>query len=172
MKKPFTTLIVFLFAASFGCYCQEKKPAAKTRPVTDSPKQIEVKDDWGDINISPPSEPGPDVIQDDNNIYDFAGVQVVPVYPGGIDAFMVYCDRNTRKDSDYIPDGTYKVFASFVVEKDGSISDIKILRDPGYGLGKEVERVLKSMKKKWSPGIVNGKPVRVRYTLPIIVKLP
>ncbi|MBC7438691.1 MAG: energy transducer TonB, partial [Flavobacterium sp.] len=56
----------------------------------------------------------------------------------------------------------------FVVEKDGKLTDIKILRDLGFGTGKEAIRVLNS-SPKWKPGIQNGRPVRVLYNLPISI---
>jgi protein TonB len=59
---------------------------------------------------------------------------------------------------------------AFVIEKDGTMTDIRILKDPGYGLGQEAVRVLKSLKTKWNPGILNSKPMRTAYTLPIIIK--
>jgi protein TonB len=62
------------------------------------------------------------------------------------------------------------VYVAFVIEKDGSMTDVKVLRNPGYGLGKEAIRVLKSLRTKWKPGIKDGQPVRTQFTLPIIVK--
>jgi protein TonB len=59
---------------------------------------------------------------------------------------------------------------TFVVEKDGSVTDIKIIRDLGYGTGKEAKRVLEN-SPKWKPGIQNGRPVRVQYNLPISIVL-
>ncbi|MEL1245760.1 energy transducer TonB [Flavobacterium sp. DGU11] len=126
----------------------------------------------GDINIDKPSgdlnkgvEPS-----EDNGIYNSAGLQVQPAYPGGMDAFYKYVNNNFR-----IPEieqnMVAKIYVSFVVEKDGSMTQIKILRDPGFNLGKEAERVLKSMKKKWEPGIQNGKPVRASYNLPITINI-
>ncbi|MBC8645308.1 energy transducer TonB [Flavobacterium lindanitolerans] len=64
-----------------------------------------------------------------------------------------------------------KVFVYFVVEKDGTLTNIKVVRDPGYGLGAEAIRVLKSIKTKWKPGIQNDKPVRTAYNLPITVEI-
>ena len=66
------------------------------------------------------------------------------------------------------------VVVSFVINKDGSVGDIKILREPGGGLGKETTRIIKlmnKMPKKWTPGKQRGKPVRVRYNLPVRFKL-
>jgi protein TonB len=50
------------------------------------------------------------------------------------------------------------------------MTDIRVPRNPGFGLDKEAIRVLKSLKTKWSPGILNGKPVRTTYNLPIVVE--
>lgn len=128
--------------------------------------------DAGDINIGTETgdldkgvEPGPD-----NTIYNSAGLQVQPDFPGGIDAFRSLIMKNFRMP-EIDQDLTAKIYVSFVVEKDGSLTAIKILRDPGYGLGKEAERVLKSVKTKWSPGIQNGKPVRASFTLPIAISI-
>jgi protein TonB len=51
------------------------------------------------------------------------------------------------------------------------MTDIKVLKDPGYGLGREAIRVLKSLKTKWSPGMIGSKPVRTSYNLPITVQM-
>lgn len=64
-----------------------------------------------------------------------------------------------------------RVILQFVVEKNGSISNVRVLRDPGGGCGKEAERVVKSMPN-WVPGKQRGKPVKVRYILPVSFKLP
>ena len=61
-----------------------------------------------------------------------------------------------------------KVYVTFVVEKDGSLTDIKVIRDIGFGTGKEAIRVLKS-SPKWTPGEKNGKKVRVLYSIPITI---
>ena len=63
-----------------------------------------------------------------------------------------------------------KVIMQFVVERDGSLTDIKVLRDLGLGTGEEAIRLLKSMPK-WEPGVQNGRPVRVAYTLPFALNL-
>ena len=63
-----------------------------------------------------------------------------------------------------------KVFITFIVEKDGSLSEIKVLHEPGYGSGQEALRVL-SMSPKWEPGIQNHHKVRVQYVLPITFTL-
>jgi len=62
------------------------------------------------------------------------------------------------------------IVVRFVVEKDGSLSDIKVVHDLGYGTGEEAVRVV-GLSEKWKPGIQNGKPVRVNYTLPIQINI-
>ncbi|MNL59915.1 Gram-negative bacterial tonB protein [compost metagenome] len=62
-----------------------------------------------------------------------------------------------------------KISMQFMVEKDGSLSEITILKDSGYGLAEEATRVLK-LSPKWIPGSEHGKPVRVLYTLPITIQ--
>ncbi|MFL9830846.1 energy transducer TonB [Flavobacterium sp. ST-87] len=93
-----------------------------------------------------------------------------PQFPGGIEKFYRYVGNNFRSP---MLDETknVRIFVSFVVEKDGSMSNIKVLNKPGQGLEKEAIRVLQSIKTKWSPGILNAKPVRTAYNLPIVVQI-
>jgi protein TonB len=94
----------------------------------------------------------------------------MPEYPGGIKNFYKYIGNNFDKPE--IDDvKTVTVIVMFVIEKDGSITDIRVARDPGYGMAKEATRVLKSMKTKWKAGIKNGQPVRTAYSLPITVNI-
>ncbi len=93
-----------------------------------------------------------------------------PEFPGGIKKFYDYVGINFDKPE--IEDvESISVFVSFVIEKDGSMTDIKVLRNPGYGLDKEAVRVLKSLKTKWKPGIKDGQYVRTQYTLPIKIQM-
>ena len=94
----------------------------------------------------------------------------MPEFPGGMDKFYKYVGNNFEKPE--IEDmNTLRVYVSFVIEKDGSMTDIKVNRDPGYGLGREAIRVLKSLRTKWSPGIIDSKPVRTAYNLPIVLEM-
>ena len=93
-----------------------------------------------------------------------------PEYPGGIKKFYDYVGTNFDKPE--IDDvESISVYVSFVIEKDGSMTDIKVLRNPGYGMDKEAVRVLKSLKTKWKPGIKDGVFVRTQYTLPIKIQM-
>lgn len=93
-----------------------------------------------------------------------------PEFPGGMKKFYAYVGDNFEKQ-EIDGEESLTVHVSFVIEKDGSMSDIKVLRNPGYGLDKEAIRVLKSLKTKWKPGVLNGQNVRTQYTLPITVML-
>jgi hypothetical protein len=104
--------------------------------------------------------------QEDNNIYNSAGIEVKPEFPGGIEKFYKFFNTNFKMPNE--EDLMGKVFATFIVEKDGSLSEIKIIRDMGFGTGQEVLRVLKS-SPKWIPGMQNGKKVRVMYTIPFAI---
>jgi hypothetical protein len=106
-------------------------------------------------------------VVDDNNIYSTAGIEVKPDFPGGMAKFYKFVGNNYRTPEEEGLSG--KVYVTFVVEKDGSLTDIKVVRDIGFGTGKEAIRVLKSCPK-WNPGEQNGKKVRVLYSLPITIQ--
>lgn len=106
---------------------------------------------------------------DGTTIVNTAMVEKNPNFPGGINEFLkLVGNRFSVPEMD--EEKTLKVIVFFVVEKDGSLSNITVPRSPGYGLDKEAIRVLKSIKTKWEPGILKGKPVRTQYSLPIVVK--
>ncbi len=105
----------------------------------------------------------------ENQVYSSLAVESYPEYPGGIKAFYDLLKKNYVVPKYLIEnDIKVKVYVSFVIEKDGSLSDIKIRHDPGYGTGKELVRVLKLMPN-WKPATVNGKPVRCLYNIPFKV---
>lgn len=97
----------------------------------------------------------------------YTSVQQSAEFPGGINAFYQFLGKNLH----YPPEARTsniqgKVFLTFIVEQDGSLTDIKVLRGIGHGLDEEAIRVIKS-SPKWTPGKQNGKPVRQQYTVPI-----
>ncbi|HEY4618758.1 MAG TPA: energy transducer TonB, partial [Flavobacterium sp.] len=127
-----------------------------------------IKGDPDAVLTVAPVGPGPTkIVEEDNQIYNTAGIEVKPEFPGGMDKFYGYVAKNYRAPEEEGLKG--KVYVTFVVEKDGSLTDIKVLRDIGYGTGKEAIRVLKSCPR-WNPGVQNGKPVRVLYSLPITIQ--
>jgi protein TonB len=107
----------------------------------------------------------PKTVTEDNNIYSTTGIEMKPEYPGGTSAFYKFVGKNYNVPSDKNFKGG-KVYASFVIEKDGSLTEVKILRDCGFGSGDEAKRVL-LLSPKWKPAMQNNVPVRCMYTLPI-----
>ncbi len=96
----------------------------------------------------------------------YINVEIKPDFPGGMQGFHNFILQNYKVPN--VPNLSGKVLMQFVVEKDGSLSDIKILKDIGHGTGEEAARVLKN-SPKWKPGLHEGKQVRVLYSLPISI---
>jgi periplasmic protein TonB len=105
-----------------------------------------------------------------NNVVGTGILDKLPEFPGGIDKFRQYIGDHFEKPEADI-EKTVTVYVSFVIEKDGSMTDIKVLKDPGYGLANEAIRVFKSLKTKWKAGILDGEKVRTAYSLPIAIKM-
>ncbi|MEO6173912.1 MAG: energy transducer TonB [Flavobacterium circumlabens] len=94
----------------------------------------------------------------ENLIYATNGIDVKPEFPGGSIEFTNFLEKNFIKPADK-PALKGKIHFTFIIEKDGSLSDIKIVRDLGFKTGDEAIRVLK-LAPKWNPGKQNGKEVR------------
>ena len=104
-----------------------------------------------------------------NMVYDV--VEVMPQYPGGQIAMLKYIMENIKYPEQAMKEGIQgRVTVRFIVEKDGSISNVKPVLSVHPLLDKEAVRVVKSMPK-WSPGKKNGKPVRVQFNVPVMFKL-
>jgi periplasmic protein TonB len=105
-------------------------------------------------------------------VYNIFDIQKQPSFPGGEAELFKYLAENIKYPALARENNLQGVVSlSFVVNKDGGISDVTILKDPvGGGCGKEAVRVVGSMPK-WSPGEANGNPVKVRYTLPVRFRL-
>jgi protein TonB len=102
-----------------------------------------------------------------NEIYNVSGVEFYPEFPGGMAAWSKFIQRNLRYPYAAQENGTQgKVYLSFVVEKDGSISDVRVMKGIGFGCDEEAVRVIKK-SPKWKAGSQNNQAVRVRYTMPI-----
>lgn len=120
--------------------------------------------------VSPPLEEG-EIDDEIEGEAPFVIVETEPSFPGGIDSLYAWIGQNLRypqQAQDNKIEG--KVYVTFVVEKDGSIANPKLLRDIGFGCGAEAIRVVKAMPK-WNPGKQRGKPVRVQFNLPITFSL-
>ena len=98
-------------------------------------------------------------------------VEEMPSFPGGQEALMKYIAKEMKYPEEAVENQIQgAVFVTFVVERDGAISEVKTLRGLGSSLDQEAIRVVKGMPK-WLPGKQNGKEVRVQYNLPIRFKL-
>jgi protein TonB len=157
-----------------------KPVVAKAEDVTeDPPKMDDIKDKKtgaetikGDpdavLSIEEPGTgPVTEIIAEDTSVHSLAGIEQKPEFPGGIEKFYQFVGKNYQAPEEEGLKG--KVYVTFVVEKDGSLTDIKVVRDIGYGTGKEAIRVLNKCPK-WLPGEQNGKKVRVLYSLPITIQ--
>ena len=116
--------------------------------------------------IAPPPEPEKPK-EEDTKVFDV--VEQMPSFPGG--NVMAWLSQNLKYPVIAAENGVQgRVVVQFVVEKDGSVSDVHAVKKVDPSLDKEAERVVKSMPK-WIPGKQNGSPVRVKYTLPVTFKL-
>lgn len=105
------------------------------------------------VNINQPAEP------------DMLGVKPAPV--GGVQSWTDFLEKNLRYPEEAKQNHiSGKVWVNFIVERDGRISNIEIEKSAGHGFDEEAVRVI-SMAPAWAPGIQNGQPVRVKYSLPI-----
>jgi hypothetical protein len=105
---------------------------------------------------------------DYDTIFSPASLDIIPGPENGMNKFYDFVNNNyviPNKAEKY----TARIYLSFVVEKDGSLSTFKVLHDAGYGTGEEAIRVLK-MSPKWIPGKLNNRFVRTSFNLPITIK--
>ncbi|NRF41438.1 energy transducer TonB [Pedobacter foliorum] len=106
-------------------------------------------------------------VKEDNGIHDMTDIQSYPEFEGGMKAWAKFIQRNLRyPNAAQEVDAQGRVYISFVVEKDGSVSNVTVLRGIGYGCDEEAVRVI-SKSPKWKPGKQNDQNVRVRYNMPL-----
>jgi TonB family protein len=121
----------------------------------------------GSLNKVVPPRPKPPVAKNQKEGNVFVSVEKSPEFPGGTRAWSTYLAKNVRYpavDRDSNMQG--KVYVSFVVERDGNLTDVTAVRGPSETLKAEGVRVIAS-SPAWKPGLQDGKPVRVQYTVPI-----
>ena len=132
--------------------------------------EINTEDDKDvEVVIAPPVEAP---VEEEEEEVVFVVVESMPEFPGGAQAMMRYIAENIKYPVIAQENGIQgRVICQFVVEKDGKVSDIQVVRSSGEAsLDKEAQRVIGSMPK-WKPGKQRGKPVRVKYTLPVNFRL-
>ncbi len=141
----------------------QKNELFTTKPLTNAKqhKVIKVKD-----NIT--SVTNADAVAN-NEV--FTSVEKLPAYPGGMESFGKYLGKTLRYPKEAQNNGTQgRAIVTFIVEADGSLTDVHAIKDPGMGLGQEAVRVINA-SPKWTPGEQNGRKVRVQYTVPVIFTL-
>ena len=149
------------------------KPGIKDgKPVRVSymmPINFKLTDDTPTKSVKKTEANKPDMKPNADGVYQI--VEEMPSFPGGDQKLMEYIAKNINYPQEARDKGIEgRVFIGMVIEKDGSVSKVKILRGIGGGCDEEAERVISSMPK-WMPGKVGGEPVPVSYMLPVNFKL-
>ena len=97
----------------------------------------------------------------------FAAVEQSPDFPGGMNKFYLYITTNVRYPENARKKNIQgKVFVTFIVERDGSLSNVRVARGVSEDIDAEAVRVIQA-SPKWNPGLQNGVPVRVVFTMPL-----
>lgn len=144
--KGLALFLLFLLCNSFA-YAQEET----SQPIkTESPK-LKKEEILQQVNW------------DENKVYS-ATENTPAQFEGGMKAFAAYISANYKVPGNI--EGPIKIVTAFVIDLDGSVVDIKIIRSAGHETSKEMIRVLKA-SPKWKPGLKDGVPVRTALTLPI-----
>jgi protein TonB len=156
-------------------------PVVTSNPVTENPPlNVNLTESVGSVTIKGPTNPGNVIPVEtgagspkapDMTIYSVNGIDQMPEPDGGLNGWAKFLSRNLRfpgEAQDQQISG--RVILSFVIEKDGHLSNIVVERGAGYGFDEEAVRVLK-LAKAWKPGMQNGQPVRVKYMIPINFQL-
>lgn len=113
--------------------------------------------------------PEPPKHEEENKVFDV--VEQIPAFPGGQAALMQYLSSHVKYPAVAEENGiSGRVTIQFVVERDGSVTDVRTMKSVDPSLDREAERVVKSMPK-WIPGKQNGSPVRVKYFVPVVFRL-
>ena len=154
MEKLFLLFFILFFSFSFG----QSKTKEKSTDLPGIPK--------GEV-ISCGCNENSNKIYDENTIYNLSAVDVKPEILGWVkkEQFIKDNFRTPIVDDEKI---VGKIYVTFVIEKDGTISNINILRDVGHGTGEEAKRVLQNMPR-WNPAKIAGKSVRCLYAMPMVI---
>ena len=176
---PLTVCAVMFYTVACNKTPQQTGSGTYDTIMMGSEKVILLKNLAGDstalipIPISPPLPLRQALALDLSNSKDpvFTSVETLPEFPGGEEARSKYLNKNLKYPEEAKKKGLEgEVFVSFLVGKDGSISNPVIIKSIGNGFDEEAMKVINEMPK-WKPGIQNGKPVRVRLNMPIYFKL-
>ena len=150
---------------------KEKPPTIEDLKVAD-PGQKNIKGDKNaDVTIDEPVGNSDAKVTEEDPNKVFTAVEQEPAFPGGMEKFYAYLNKNIRYPAVAKENGTQgKVIVSFICEIDGSLTQIKVLRGIGDGCDDEAMRVIRN-SPRWTPGVQNGRKVRVSYSVPISFSL-
>lgn len=155
----------------------EDMPVASVDELQDATSGLVTAEETGDVElIAPPETTAPtskeiaiEVASRPDEV--FITVEQQPQYPGGMDALHLFLTKNLSYPRSAANAGVSgRVFISFVVNTDGSLTDVQVLRGIGFGCDEEAVRVIQKMPH-WKPGKQLGRAVRVKYNLPIAFTL-
>ena len=114
---------------------------------------------------------GEEVIEQSESDEVFYVAEKMPSFPGGQDALFDFIEKNIKYPKGAEECGIQgRVLVTFIVKKDGSLSDVRVAKSVDPSLDKEAVRIIKSMPK-WNPGIHRGKYVNVKFTLPVTFRI-
>ena len=156
---------------------QEEEQKA-VEEILDKKEDVGNEDKKGNDEMAPTIEENPSELQVieepkvvEEKTYELFDIQKPPSFPGGDGELMKFLAKNIEYPTLAKENNIQGVVAlTFVVGKDGSVTDVQVVKDIGGGCGKEAVRVVKSMPK-WVAGEANGNPVKVRFTLPVRFRL-
>lgn len=179
----FTTLILLLCVKTVAQESKTEVKAVTSNTETNRAKTAVVLSDeknatplnknqgsMADQNEKVSPRSSVDSIKTSDDIISVDPILKNPEFPGGIMEFYKFIGKNFKIPEEASKNKIQgKIFIEFMVEKDGTLSEFKILKDLGYGIGEEAIKILK-LSPAWNPGSEMGKPVRVLYTLPITIQ--
>ena len=157
---------------------QEEEPKKSIEELQETKADIGKTDQKGNDEAPPETFDNPSELEvvepvraEPEKVYETFDIQKLPSFPGGEAELQKFLRDNISYPAIARENNIQGTVAlSFVVNKDGSISGITVLKDPGGGCGKEAVRVVGQMPK-WTPGEANGNPVKVKFTLPVRFRL-
>lgn len=160
MKKAIMNTMIILFALAMCVGCGQSSEQKKDSVPTDVAKEKE------QVQVQAEDE---DTLENGEQV--FRVVEVMPKFPGGDAELLKFIAKNVKYPQESQDKGEQgRVICSFVVTKDGTLTNYKVLRGISPALDQEAVRVLQMMPR-WTPGTQKGEPVAVKYTVPITFKL-
>ena len=179
MNRIVILSLILVFSISFGQTKknQRNEKKAVTKDKINTSKEITIEETTPTLKGDPDAvyyrneidsaQAVPYIGENDSTIYNSAGIEVKPEFPGGNEKLFSFISKNFHYSEEMKQNELNgRVFASFIIEKDGSVTDLKIIRGLGFGTEDEVLRVFKLMPR-WISGEQNGKKVRCFYQIPI-----